>query len=541
MPLPSSPNPIRASKIKEEFGTNDSPKIRIGQYRDATTHGGKQWPFDVGIPIGTGSDDTTTPIRFSDFHGKQLNIITVIDGGDTEYRVIAAKRDKEVIGGLKSNSGKGVRASARNIIYIVNKTIGSDRGSRNKCALRTGTSNDWYGTNDQESPKINIELGEGAKLYGAGGEGGKGGNADGGSGENGEDGTSALGLEVPTESIVVRSGAKIVAGGGGGGGGGGAKNSKAKVSGGAGGGGAGLPGANGGSAGNTSAAGSILTFEVRSSAAFVNQSTRALVPDGEGGGTEESDTGDWFAGDLNNDGLTVSGTAYRSGEEGNAPPFGWTSLTNDPVVETVDMIHRDSGNGTGFRATIRYSPWQKNADIGTDRFQTKIEIVEVLNRGQKYSNGDTLTTALWNSGEGNAQRIIRVTSVSTRTQGDDASGGNLEEGGDGGDGDSIDTGDGGGVASGGGGGGGSAISGQGGVGGERGIKDDDNATDGGSGGTGGGGDGGDGDAEGGDQREGSGGSGGENGYAITSSVGSIPTVSGSSRVYGGQASSGGVS
>jgi hypothetical protein len=263
MPLPSSPNPIKASKIKEEFGTIDSPKIRIGQYRDATTHGGKQWPFDVGIPIGTGPNDTTTPIRFSDFHGKQLNTITVIDGGGTEYRVIAAEEDKEVIGGLKSSTVKGVRARARNIIYVVNKTIGSDRGSRNKCALRTGTSNDWYGTNDQESPKINIELGEGAKLYGAGGEGGRGGNADGGSGENGENGTSALGLEVPTESIVVRSGAKIVAGGGGGGGGGGAKNSKAKVSGGAGGGGAGLPGANGGSAGNTSAAGSILTFEMQ--------------------------------------------------------------------------------------------------------------------------------------------------------------------------------------------------------------------------------------------------------------------------------------
>ena len=540
MPLPSSPNPIRASKIKEEFGTIDSPKIRIGQYRDATTHGGKQWPFDVGIPIGTGSDDTTTPIRFSDFHGKQLNTITVIDGGGTEYLVIAADKPKEVIGGLKTNSGKGVRANARNIIYVANKTIGSDRGSRSKCALRTGGSSKWYGDNDFTNAKINIELSEGAKLYGAGGEGGKGGNADGGSGFDGENGTSALGLEVPTESIVVGSGAKIVAGGGGGGGGGGAKNSKAKVSGGAGGGGAGLPGANGGSAGNTSAAGSILTFQMRSSAAFVNQSTRQLTPTGEGGGTQESDTGDWFAGDLN-DGLTVSGTAYRSGEEGNAPPFGWTSLTNDPVVETVDMIHRDSGNGTGFRATIRYSPHQKAADSGTSRFQTKIEIVAVLNRGQKYSNGDTLTTTRWNSGEGNAQRIIRVTSVSTRTQGDDASGGNLEEGGDGGDGDSIDTGDGGGVASGGGGGGGSAINGQGGEGGTRGIKDQDTAQNGQNGSDERGGDGGAGAAEGGDQSFGSGGEGGANGYAITSSVGSIPSVSGTSRVYGDEAPNGGVS
>ena len=287
---------------------------------------------------------------------------------------------------------------------------------------------------------------------------------------------------------------------------------------------------------------------MRSSAAFVTQDDRELVPDGVGGGTQETDTGDWFAGDLNSDGLTVSGNAYRSGEGGNAPPFGWTSLENEPVEETLDMIHRDSGNGTGFRVTIRYSPWQKDADIGTTRFQTKIEIVEVLNRGQKYSDGDTLTTALWNSGEGNAQRIIRVTSVSTRAKGGNANDGNLEEGGDGGNGTAKNTGGQsenglgeGGVASGGGGGGGSAIDDQGGLGGSAGEKADDDAVDGGNGSENSGGSGGRGDAEGDDQSQGSGGTGGANGYAITSSVGSIPTVSGSSRVYGGQASSGGVS
>ena len=553
MPLPSSPDPIRASEIKEEFGTINSPKIRIGQYRDATTHGGKQWPFDVGIPIGTGSDDTTTPIRFSDFHGKQLNTITVIDGSD-ENRVIAAEEDKEVIGGLKSNSGQGVRANARNIIYVVNKTIGSAQGSRNNCALRTGNSSKWYGNNTFTNAKINIELGEGAKLYGAGGQGGKGGNADGGDGKNGEDGTSALGIEVPTESIVVRSGAKIVAGGGGGGGGGGAKNSKAGVAGGSGGGGAGLPGASGGRTTGTGTVGSILTFEMRSSAAFVIQDTRQLVPTGEGGGTEDSDSGGWFAGELNDDGLTVSGTGYRSGRGGQALPFEWDSLADPPVEESVNMIYRDSGNGTGFRVKIRYSPWQKTADAGTSRFQTKIEIVEVLSRGENYSNGDILTTARWNSGENNAERIIRVGPVSTSASGNSGNDATLEVGGNGGNGTAQNTGGQsenglgeGGVASGGGGGGASVIPNQSGEdqsgsGGIRGIKADDDAADGQDGDyEEGGGSGGDGDAEGGDQNTGSGGSGGENGYAITSSVGSIPAVSGSSRVYGGQASSGGVS
>ena len=249
MPLPSSGS-ISASQIKNEFGTNNSPKIRIGQYRDATTHGGKQWPFDVDIPIGTGSNDTTTTIKFSDFRGKQLNTITVIDGS-TENRIIAADKPKAVVGGLKSSTRKSVRAKARNIIYVVNKTIGSAQGSRNKCALRTGTSNDWYGTSEQESPKINIELGEGAKLYGAGGDGGEGGTFD-TDGAPGGDGNSALGIQVATESIVVRSGAIIVAGGAGGGGGGGAREDSDKErrsGGGGGGGGAGLPAGVGGSGG----------------------------------------------------------------------------------------------------------------------------------------------------------------------------------------------------------------------------------------------------------------------------------------------------
>ena len=249
MPLPSSGS-ISASQIKNEFGTNNSPKIRIGQYRDATTHGGKQWPFDVNIPIGTGSNDTTTTIRFSDFRGKQLNTITVIDGS-TENRIIAADKPKAVVGGLKSSTSKSVRSKSRNIIYIVNKTIGSEKGGRNKCALRTGDSSAWFGGNNSSFAKVNIELGEGAKLYGAGGDGGEGGSHE-TDGASGGDGSSALGIQVATESIVVRSGAIIVAGSAGGGGGGGGREDSAKVrksGGGGGGGGAGLPAGEGGRGG----------------------------------------------------------------------------------------------------------------------------------------------------------------------------------------------------------------------------------------------------------------------------------------------------
>ncbi len=46
------------------------------------------------------------------------------------------------------------------------------------------------------SAKVNIELGEGAKLYGAGGDGGEGRKTQ-TNGKNGGNGSSALGIELP--------------------------------------------------------------------------------------------------------------------------------------------------------------------------------------------------------------------------------------------------------------------------------------------------------------------------------------------------------
>jgi hypothetical protein len=325
MPLPSSGS-ISASEIKNEFGTNNSPQIRIGQYRDATTHGGKQWPFDVDIPIGTGSNDTTTTIKFSDFRGKQLNTITVIDGSD-ENRVTAAKEDKEVVGGLKSSTSKSVRAKARNIIYVVNKTIGSEKGSRNKCALRTGTSNDWYGTSEQKSPKINIELGEGAKLYGAGGDGGDG-KKHSSNGENGENGTSALGIEVATESIVVGSGANIIAGGGGGGGGGGGKETSEtegrRAGGGGGGGGAGIPAGQGGTGFNYNS----------------NDSAKKNGEDGDDGGQDSAgDGGNGRSSDEECRGGGGGGGSNLNGTDGSAGEGG------DESEDGANGTNSGGGNG----------------------------------------------------------------------------------------------------------------------------------------------------------------------------------------------------
>ena len=237
-PLPSNPNRISAKNIKNEFGQNGST-WNISDYRRSINRGGVNWPVDDGIP-------TSGTIRFSDFHSKQHNIIVLMSGG-TGYRETILGNKSSIDSTAYRGTGSGVRKTSKNIVYII-KTIGSAKSNnRNTCALRTGNKNNWYGGNPN-SGKVIIRLGNGGKLYGAGGDGGRGGkyNEEGGRGGNG---TSALGLEVNVESVTVDSGAVIVGGSGGGGGGGGSKETSAKsrkAGGGGGGGGAGLPSGSGG-------------------------------------------------------------------------------------------------------------------------------------------------------------------------------------------------------------------------------------------------------------------------------------------------------
>ena len=237
-PLPSSSNRISARNIKNEFGQNGST-WNISDYRRSINRGGVNWPVDDGIP-------TSGTIRFSDFHGKQHNIIILLSG-QTRYRQRILDDSESIDSTAYRSTGSSVRKTSKNIVYIV-KTIGSEQSERREtCALRTGNKNSWFGGNPN-SGKIIIRLGSGGKLYGAGGDGGRGGTwrEEGGRGGNG---TSALGLEVNVESITVDSGAVIAAGSGGGGGGGGARETSRKnrkAGGGGGGGGAGLPAGEGG-------------------------------------------------------------------------------------------------------------------------------------------------------------------------------------------------------------------------------------------------------------------------------------------------------
>ena len=255
----SSPRPpLSFSEIATEFGNPIDNKL--GNYRNTTT---KSWdlgtlPFDSGIP-------TSGSIKFSDFYNKQLNVVVDCYDDCSDYHVNAKSQwdnDKVIVVGER----RGKKIGGSKVIIHVNKEIGSAAGGyganaadketeRGKCALRTGTG--WSLTS-----KMQIDLGDSAKLRGAGGAGGKGNNPadDAGDIKHGREGTSALGIQHGSSTnktvINVNSSAIIRAGYGGGGGGGGAYNHEGKgkgghpYPGGGGGGGAGWPVGAGGARGS---------------------------------------------------------------------------------------------------------------------------------------------------------------------------------------------------------------------------------------------------------------------------------------------------
>ena len=239
MTLPNSGS-LSFTQIISEFGNRGS----IGNYRVNQDIGGRNWTLDENFP-------TSGSVSFSNFRGKRRNIVVdcYSSGGK---RVRASGREGRVTVGGGPTSPKGSR-----IIIYVNKTFTSDgTQNRTRCALRTGT----YGNaeNGNTPSKVDIIMGNSARIYGGGGNGGNGGNAGGGganSGNGGRSGTSGLGLQVSVEEIVLSGSSLIRAGSGGGGGGGGGagelENSEEYGGGAGGGGGAGQPAGSGGSRGNS--------------------------------------------------------------------------------------------------------------------------------------------------------------------------------------------------------------------------------------------------------------------------------------------------
>ena len=167
MTIKTSQNHLTFSEIESEFGKN--PSRSLGDYRRSISKGGVNWPLDDGIP-------TSGTISFSDFLGKQHNIIIVLSGGGTSYRQKILKDKTSITSTGFRGTSKNIRKTSKNIVYITRK-IGSEKaggaGGRTKCALRTQNNNDWFG-GDPSGAKVLIRLGSGGKLYGAGGDGGRG-------------------------------------------------------------------------------------------------------------------------------------------------------------------------------------------------------------------------------------------------------------------------------------------------------------------------------------------------------------------------------
>ena len=238
MTIKSSGSSLSFSEIETEFGANGSRSL--GGYRLTQNVGSlSNLPLDGGIP-------TSGQIKFSDFYGKQLNVVVDCHSGGREDRK-SARNDKwnnnavTVIGGFRSKKEAGSK-----IIINVNKKFCSNKDQQNRCALRTGS---WDG-----SATVQVDIGGGAQILGAGGDGGKGADGINNNGNPGGSGTSVLGIEQNNVVVNIASGAVLRAGfGGGGGGGGGRQTDKRRdrrAGGGGGGGGAGCPAGNGGAGGS---------------------------------------------------------------------------------------------------------------------------------------------------------------------------------------------------------------------------------------------------------------------------------------------------
>jgi len=249
MALPTT-GKISFSDIQKEFGrtTNGS----FGGYRITDTQGGQDFPLDDGIP-------TTGRIRFSDFHGKKLNILVDFYSENTQKQDIKGRFDENEIHVIGPRDSKPSSTSGKKIIAHVNKLVSASGQSkidgRLSCSLKTGQ---WDPNTD-----LIINVGSAGTIIGAGGDGGRG-SEGAGTFFAGKDGTSAIGINTTQTVSIINNGLISCGFGGGGGGKGGSKvvstgkksSATAVSSGGGGGGGAGSPVGLGGGEGTGAARGS---------------------------------------------------------------------------------------------------------------------------------------------------------------------------------------------------------------------------------------------------------------------------------------------
>ena len=328
---------ISYSNITDEFGSPGNGGL--GAFRVTETVGGLS---NLGLDNNQNNPPTSempqgnSPISFSDFHGKRLNVVVDHHSGGTQYRQISRDRynsnNVRVIGGFKSRPSN---TSGSQIIIHVNKTFGSEKANANHCALRTGS---W-----DSSTQLQVDVGSSGRIRGAGGNGGNGSREDGGEGGTG---TSGLGVQYSPTKVNIRSGGLISAGWGGGGGGGGGhdhdKGSERHAGGGGGGGGAGFPSGNGGSgaSGNEEA-------------------------NGGNGTAGNNDTAGNPGGGSNNDGEAYGGAGGEGGQNGENANEGSSGSGGEGSTNSGG---EPGGNGAAIRRTSGYSVTISNS--GTTRGST---------------------------------------------------------------------------------------------------------------------------------------------------------------------------
>lgn len=237
MTLPTSGNQIKFSDIASEFGY--SPNNKLGEYRVNESIAEKNWVLDSGIP-------SSGQIKFSDFHGKRLNIVIESGTGSDEYNITLTNywstKTKTCVGNFKSPESSLSSQGDKKYHVILRRDYGGS-GSVNT-SVKSGS---W-----PSGSILNVYVSNNSTIYGRGGNGGSGGWSNGGRGGDGSSGQNAIGFSYDA-TLTIDSGSGIIAGTGGGGGGGGNHHNPDSGSfdptyaGGGGGGGRGNPGGNGGS------------------------------------------------------------------------------------------------------------------------------------------------------------------------------------------------------------------------------------------------------------------------------------------------------
>ena len=197
-----------ANDIEAEFGsggkTNETR--RLGKYRrDDPDFQNKTVGDMTNMPLDKeGNFPTSGQIKFSDFCGRQLNVVISYDVNQNNPPSGSSKFDgnneKTVVGGFRSASSVTSSQGTRVTLHVHSDiSIGSQKGtstsseSRYRSALITGEG--W-----ETDTELDINIA--GIVCGGGGNGGDGSNSHNSEGGNGRNGNTAIGISYPVETIT---------------------------------------------------------------------------------------------------------------------------------------------------------------------------------------------------------------------------------------------------------------------------------------------------------------------------------------------------